>query len=146
MLAGAPGLARAQQLPNLSGTWVLQVDKSDFGPMPPITSRTDVIDHKEPSLTIKRTVVTGAGETTSTLVYGVDGKSYKNTAGGAEITSTLKWDGAVLVMESTLSTPNGDISIVDRYSLSEDGTTLTQARTLGAAGQTASQTMVLKKS
>ena len=52
-----------QSAPNLSGTWTLQVDKSDFGMMPGPTSRTDVIDHQEPKLTIKRTVVSAAGET-----------------------------------------------------------------------------------
>jgi hypothetical protein len=133
----------AQKVPDLSGTWVLALDKSDFGPMPAPQSRTDVIVHKEPSITDKRTVVLGNGETVSTLVYAVDGKPHVNHIGDLEASSVLHWDGAVLVMESTLTTPQGSATAVDRYTLSADGKTLTQARTLTIMGQTANQTIVM---
>jgi hypothetical protein len=143
-LAGATA-AYAQSVPNLSGTWVLQVDKSDFGQGPAPTSRTDVIDHQEPKLLIKRTIVNASGSTSSDLVYAVDGKPYKNTVGPNELTSTLKWDGATLVMTSQASTPQGEFTITDRYSLSADGKTLTQARVFAAQGQEIPQTMILAK-
>lgn len=145
LCVAAPTTSYAQTTPNLSGTWALQVDKSDFGPMAVPTKRIDVIEHQEPKLTIKRTIVFPTGETTSTLVYAVDGKPYKNVAGGAEITSTLKWDGPVLVMTSTVASPQGEVGITDRYTLSGDGKTLTLVRTLSAQGQEATQTMVLVK-
>lgn len=135
----------AQSVPNLSGTWVLQVDQSNFGAMPGPQSRTDVIDHQEPKLTIKRSVTNASGETTSNLVYVVDGKPYKNMVAQSELSSTLKWDGQILVMVSTLSTPQGEVSITDRLSLSADGKTLNQARTLSAGGEQIEQTMVLAK-
>ena len=137
--------AAAQSVPDLSGTWVLVPDKSDFGPMPGPTSRTDIIDHKEPALTIKRTQMTPQGEVSANLVYAVDGKPYKNIAAGNEVTSTLKWEGQTLVIVSTISTPNGDANITDRLSLSSDGKTLTQARTISFQGQEVSQTIVLAK-
>lgn len=134
------------QAPNLSGTWVLQVDKSDFGMMPAPTSRTDVIDHKDPTLTIKRSMVTPNGPATSDLVYGVDGKPWKNKmSDGNELTSTLKWDGPVLVVTSNVSTPNGDATVTDRFTLSGDGKTLTQDRVIAVAGQEIPQKMVLVK-
>ena len=145
LAAAAPGVSQAQTVPNLTGTWVLQLDKSDFGMMPGPQSRTDVIDHQEPKLTIKRTATSAAGETTASLVYEVDGKPYKNLVGPSEVTSTLKWEGGILVMASTISTPQGDVTITDRYTLSADGQTLTQARTLSLQGQEASQTFVLAK-
>ena len=146
LAVGFPAAASTQAaLPNLSGTWVLQVDKSDFGPMAPVTSRTDVIQHQEPKLLIKRTIASSAGETTSDLVYAVDGKPYKNTVSDTELTSTLNWDGAVLVMVSTASVPQGDVTITDRYTLSADGKTLTQDRTLSIQGQQLVQKMVLQK-
>lgn len=137
--------AVGQNVPNLSGTWIMQADKSDFGPIGGPSSRTDVIEHQEPRLTIKRTVVSAAGETASTLVYAVDGKPYKNTAGPSELTSTLKWDGQVLVMVTLTTLPQGEVTITDRYTLSADGKTLTQARTLSLGGQEAAQTIVLIK-
>jgi hypothetical protein len=139
--------AAVAQAPNLSGTWVLQTDKSDFGMMPGPTSRTDVITHAEPNLTIKRTIESEqTGKVSSDLVYAVDGKEWKNkTSDGTEITSTLKWDGAVLVVTSQISTPNGDATITDRFSLSADGKTLTQDRAISVQGQELTQKMVLAK-
>jgi len=136
----------AQSHPNLSGTWVMVPEKSNFGPMPPIPSRTDVIEHKEPSLTVKRTqMMPDNNEVVSTLVYGIDGKPYKNTTGPNEVTSTLKWDGAVLVIESDVNSPNGLVRVVDRYTLSADQKTLTQERALSAGGQEVNMTFVLVK-
>ena len=142
-----PAVSAAQQVPNLSGTWVLQADKSDFGMIAAPQSRTDVIEHQEPKLTIKRTVVTTvAGESTLNLVYVVDGKPHKNMAGPTELTSTLSWEGRTLVTVSTVATDQaGQMTITDRFTLSEDGKTLTQQRTLSAQGQEAKQTMVLAK-
>lgn len=146
LAAALPVAAAAQKVPNLSGTWLLQIDKSDFGMMSAPTSRADVIDHQEPNLTIKRTVIASAtGETTSNLVYAVDGKPYKNMVGQIELTSTLKWDGQTLVMVSTASSPQGELTITDRYTLAEDGKTLTIDRTFAAQGQEVKSKMVFAK-
>jgi hypothetical protein len=105
-----------------------------------------VIEHQEPKLTIKRTVVTAvAGESQVNLVYAVDGKPHKNMAGPSELTSTLSWEGRTLVTVSTLDTQQGQATITDRLTLSEDGKTLTQERTLSIGAQEAKQTMVLVK-
>lgn len=142
---GVPAVGSAQTVPNLSGTWVMQADKSDFGMMPGPQSRTDIFDHQEPKLTIKRTTTSPNGESSSTLVYAVDGKPYQNTVGANEITSTLNWDGATLVSVSTLSTGQGEVTITDRFTLSADGQTLTQARSFSMGGQETGQTIVLAK-
>jgi len=144
-LAG-PIAAAAQAVPNLSGTWALQADKSSFGMMPAPQSRTDVIDHQEPKLAIKRTATDANGQATTTeFVYAVDGQPYKNMAGPTEVTSRLHWEGAILVSVSTATAPQGEVTITDRYTLSEDGKTLTQQRTLSIAGQEIAQTIVLAK-
>jgi hypothetical protein len=143
LLACAP--LAAQKTPNLSGTWVMALDKSDFGPLPAPQSRTDVIEHKASSITVKRTVVGANGETTATIVYGIDGKPYTNHIGDIDATSVLRWDGPVLVVESTLNTPQGEVKAVDRFTLSADGKTLTQARSLSLGDQQATQTIVMVK-
>jgi hypothetical protein len=147
LAAPAPASLHAQQVPNLSGTWVLQTDKSDFGMMPAPKSRIDVIDHQEPKLNIKRTVSTSAGDTTSSnLIYQVDGKPYKNMVGPNELSSILHWEGTTLVMATTVETPNGTVTITDRYTLSADGKTIAQARTFSTGGQdVGNQTMLLLK-
>jgi hypothetical protein len=145
LFAGTAAVGAAQAVPNLSGTWVLQVDKSDFGGLPAPTSRTDVVDHQEPRLTIKRTAVANGQETTTTLVYEINGQPFKNMVGPSEVTSTLHWEGATLVSVSTVQSAQGEITITDRYSLSEDGKTLTQSRTFAVGGQSVAQTLVLAK-
>jgi hypothetical protein len=145
LLAVAPRVGVAQHVPNLSGTWVLQADKSDFGPLPAPTSRTDVVDHQEPKLNIKRTIVQNGTEVVGNLVFVIDGKEYKNTMGPQELASTLKWDGQVLVVTTSTSMQGADVSLVDRYTLSADGKTLTQDRTIGVQGQTLTQKLVFAK-
>jgi hypothetical protein len=141
-LAIAP--AAAQAVPNLSGHWVLDVAKSDFGQAPG-GPRSDRIEHNEPQLTIKRTIESADGAVEATLTYAVDGKPYTNTIGGNEVTSTLKWDGKVLVMASVVQTPQGPADVNDRYALSADGATLTIERSIGIQGQSLTQTLVFGK-
>jgi len=136
----AAGAARAQSVPNLSGTWVLDMSKSDFGPAPAM-ARTEVIDHQEPKLVIKRTL----DGTQATLTYAVDGKRYENSIGGTNAASTLAWDGPVLVMTTEVESPNGPATIVDRFSLSADGKTLTIDRSISVQQGTFGQTLVLSK-
>jgi len=144
--SGATASAQSAAIPNLSGTWVLQVDKSDFAGMQAPSARTDVVDHQEPRITIKRTVTANGTENSSNLVYGIDGKPYKNMVGPSELTSTLHWEGSTLVSVTTAPNPQGgDITITDRYELSQDGKTLTQKRTFSVPGQELTQTMVLVK-
>jgi hypothetical protein len=140
-----PGLAGAQTVPNLSGTWVLQVTQSDFGPLPAPEARTDVIDHREPQLTVARTATAQGQQTQLNFAYVVDGEPHRNNAGGAEVTSRLRWEGATLVMVSTASGPQGEVTFTDRYTLSADGRTLTQVRTVAIEDQEISQRMVLTK-
>lgn len=147
-LVGCAATASAQtaSVPNLSGTWILQVDKSDFAGMQTPTSRTDVVDHQEPKLTIKRIVVANGQENSTNLVYAIDSKPYKNMVGPSEITSTLHWEGSTLVSVSTVPGANGtEITITDRYDVSADGKTLTQKRTFSAQGQELTQTLILVK-
>jgi len=140
-LGGLP----ASAVPNLTGTWVLQIADSDFGMVPPPDSRIDVIDHQEPRLAVKRTTSAQGTTTVADMTYAVDGMPHKNNAGTTELTSTLHWEGEVLVMVTTTQAPQGELVITDRYSLSADGQTLTQARVLAIQDQTLAQTMILRK-
>lgn len=145
-LAASATAATAQSVPNLTGTWVMDAAKSDFGPMPAPKSRSDAIDHREPSLMIKRTIVQDGGPSaTIELNYGIDGKTYPNTTPQGTITSTLAWEGPVLVITSHAEVQGGTADIVDRMTLSADGKTLTQGRTILVQGQEIKQTFVLAK-
>jgi hypothetical protein len=114
--------------PNLSGTWKLNIGKSNFGQIPPPASQVDTIDDSEP--TVKVTVAqTGGmmGDSNMTSTVDTSGKESKNPGmGGADVTSNAHWDGATLVIDSKTSFQGSDVKIKDSYSLSADGKTLTE--------------------
>lgn len=88
-------------------------------------------------------VITQTGETLTidqwssrgarTLHYRLDGQPSTNPGPRGEVTTTSRWDGALIVTEGSqeVSTPRGDFSIdlVERRSLSADGRTMTVAST-----------------
>lgn len=145
LAVGAATPALAQKRPDFSGTYTLVADKSDFGPMPAPAGRTDVIDHKDPKIVIKRIITTENGDANLTLDLAVDGKPHKNPSPQGDLTSTLSWEGETLVINTTLDSPQGPVTLVDRMTLSADGKTITQKRAISVGGQELAQTIVLAK-
>jgi len=116
--------AFAQQKPDFSGTWKLNVAKSDFGALPGPDSRTDVNTHKEPSLTDDVKAEGEQGKQQYSMKYTTDAKEVTNQMGPREIKSTLKWEGNNLIVSSKLTYNNMDVTGVSNWSLSADGKTL----------------------
>jgi hypothetical protein len=114
--------------PNLSGTWKLDVSKSNFGQMPPPASQTDTIEHNEPSIKIVEDQKGGMmGDMNLTTTLSSDGKETTSTGmGGTPVTSITHWEGSTLVINSTTSFQGSDVKIKDSYTLSPDGKTLTE--------------------
>ena len=132
------GIAQAQTRPNLSGTWKVNMSKSDFGRGPAPEARTDSITHEDPNLKDTITQSNQQGEITYDMNYFTDGRETTNTIRGNEFKSTAHWDGDQLAVESKGSLA-GPVTLKDRWSLSGDGKTLTlqrhAARTIGSTDQ-----------
>jgi hypothetical protein len=100
-IAAAASMAIAADKPDFSGTWKMDPDKSTFGPLPPPTSITSKIDHKDPDITVATTQV------------GPDQGSLD--AGGAQVKFiakyTLSEDGKTLTNALSISTPGGDFDL-----------------------------------
>ena len=116
----------AQTKPNFSGTWKLNVAKSDFGPLPAPDSRVDVIVHNDPTIKDDVNQTGGQGDFTGTINYTTDGKEATNKMGPLEVKSTLGWEGSHLVVNSKLMLNDAEITIKGVWTLSDDGKTLTQ--------------------
>ena len=116
----------AQSKPDFSGTWKLNVEKSDFGPLPAPTSRLDVIQHADPSLKDTVTAEGAQGKQNYTASYTTDGKEVTNKMGPREMKSIVTWDAATLVMNSKANFNDNEVTIKSVWSLSADGKTLTQ--------------------
>lgn len=116
----------AQSKPNFSGTWKLNVAKSDFGPLPAPDSRTDVIEHNDPVLKVNTNAETAQGKQNFSSTYTTDGKEVMNKQGPRDIKSTVLWEGSNLVVNSKFSFNDSDIVVKSVWTLAADGKTLTQ--------------------
>jgi hypothetical protein len=136
LLAGAAPVL-AQDKPDFSGTWALDVAKSDFGSYPAPQKATLKIDHQDPKLNIVSSAVSDMGEQNIDLKLLTDGTETTNDVMGMPVKSKGKWDEKAVVIESKFSIDQGDVTLTDRWTLSEDGKTLTVERHwAGAAGDT----------
>jgi hypothetical protein len=121
----------AQSKPNFSGTWKLNVAKSDFGPLPAPDSRTDVIDHNDPAMKINESMVTAQGNVNANINYTTDGKEATNQVGPREIKASLVWEGGKLVVNAKTTFQDAEVIIKNVWTLSDDFTTA-----MGEADQT----------
>jgi hypothetical protein len=114
------GFKLAHAAPNFSGTWRLDVDKSDLGVKnAPAKSQMNAV-----VLTIKQTpsklsIERSTGEVAT---YNLDGSESINTLpGGGQSKTTLSWSGDTLT-GTTISNINGtDVKMTDVRMLSNDG-------------------------
>jgi len=135
----------AQQKTDYSGTWKLNVAKSDFGPLPGPTSRTDVITHKDPSVSDQVTADGEQGKQEYTVNYSTDGKETANAFGGLAAKSTAKWDANNLVINTKLKFNDTDVDVVATWVLSADGKTITISAHISSSMGEADQKLVLEK-
>jgi hypothetical protein len=145
----AAGLAvanlSAQAKPDLSGVWTLVLEKSDFSVLPPPTKQTRTITHKEPTLKVLTEQSAEGADTRVETTFTTDGKPQANSVQGTPMSTVGSWDGATLVLKSTLKAPQGDIAMEDRYSLADGGKTLTMVRSFTSAEGSATQKLTFTK-
>ncbi len=133
LLSLAVGLVAAQAKPNLSGTWKVNVSKSDFGPVPAPDSQVSKITHEEPSLKMNVAETGQMGDMNYDLAYTTDGKESTNTVAGNEFKSKVGWEGDDLIIDTKGSFNGTDFTAKDHWTLAEDGKTLTVQRHLSTA-------------
>jgi hypothetical protein len=122
----------SQLRPDFTGIWRANLHKSILrGPIPNgIVQR---IEHREPLLDQELLVAQPSGsEQRLIFSYNTTGEQTNNSLNGRTVRTCARWDGAELVIESWLET----LHFRDRWSLSDDGETLTMAHRDGdLAGQ-----------
>jgi hypothetical protein len=117
----------AQTKPNFTGTWKLNVSKSDFGMMPAPESRSDVIEQSEGM--IKDTVSSAGaqGATSYTINIKTDGVEAPVKLGARDVKMSAAWSGNALTVTTKLDVSGNDVVIKSNWTLSSDGNTWTQA-------------------
>jgi len=119
------GSAFALGKPDFSGTWTLDMAKSDMGqgrPGAPAAKVTLEIKQTPAILAITRKV----GERSETATEKLDGSdSINKSPSGQDIKSTNRWEGSTLVTKSVMSTGQGIVESTFLRSLSADGKVMT---------------------
>lgn len=123
--------------PNFTGSWVLDTALSRGPTLPRALSYT--IQHHGDTLTIRRHAVNSQGEFTADLVYGTDGKPWRNSTTQAgvlvQISSVLTWAGDSLVITSELDAGGQTLHQVETWSLDATRHRLVTIRAVDALGQ-----------
>ena len=111
-------LVSAETKPNFSGTWELNVAKSDLGGAP-ITRLVVQVEHKDPVFKYIAKGTADGQDIEEIETFTTDGKPSTDSRGAKVI---AHWDGAMLAIETT----GGDGKALEdiRLTLSSDGKTL----------------------
>ena len=121
-------LGFAQQKPDLTGSWDLNLQRSDFAKEAPPKSIAYRFEQYDPELLLEIAVDGPQGPMAAKFRYRTDGTEVTNDVLGNPFKAVAKWDGATLVMESWGKFGDNEVRLKDRYSLSEDRKTVTLNR------------------
>jgi hypothetical protein len=122
-VAGMASLAADK--PDFSGTWVLNLKKSQLQIQEKLDSATFTIEHKEPDFRFSRVFVVEGKADALSYALTTDGKEKIDKQPGRTTVSRLTWDGNVLVLDERIVLADGrEATNVVRYSLRDGGQTL----------------------
>lgn len=113
---GAVALSAASK-PDFTGTWKLNLEKSDLGGAP-ITVLVVQIQHRDPEFKYTGKGTADGQDFEETGTFTTDGKPSPDSHGG---TMTAHWEGDMLVSE--VAGPDGSPAYTSRMTLSADGKT-----------------------
>jgi hypothetical protein len=140
--AALPALAK----PNFTGDWKLNTSKSDFGAVPAPDSMTSKIDHADPKISNVSKQSSPMGEIEIKTICTTDGKECTNEGfQGSTSKSVMKWDGDALLVETKGQFGDLDFTAKQKWTLSDDGKTLTIAQNFSTSMGDFTQTLVFEK-
>jgi hypothetical protein len=121
LCAVAISFAGAQVRTDYSGTWILDVARSDSSTFTPRTATWTVVQRGD-SIILDRTT---SGNVPQHAVYALDGMPRTSTLHligvSSDATSTVSWSGAVMVVRTTSRPGDDDLVQTDSWTLSPGG-------------------------
>jgi hypothetical protein len=122
VITGAAALG-AQAKPDFSGEWVLNRQGSTLPPpVSNVESGVVRIEHREPSFTFQRSYVIAGAPRDAGFTRRTDGAESSETGPqGLTTVSTLRWDGAALVLAMRIKGPGFEATNDVRYELVDGG-------------------------
>ncbi len=114
-------VAMAQSDRDFSGLWKLNSARSELQNLPAPPDAFLKVEQNATTLTV-------AG-TSQESVYPLDGRTEKRQAGDSKTNTVTKWEGAALLVNTLVSGPQ-NYTVMERWKLSRDRSTLTIKRTV----------------
>jgi hypothetical protein len=131
--APAAPAAAVTATPNLSGTWKLNLEKSDFDQVPPPSSQIDIFTQTGNNLTIATTSNGERGKEVYALPMTIGGDAtatpkdiFPDAAEFQILSSKAAWQGATLVVDQRMIYQGSVGTIHSLFTLSPDGKSLTR--------------------
>jgi hypothetical protein len=120
--------------PDLTGTWTLNLEKSNYDQVPPPQDEVIVFAKTSGTFTIATSSDNERGKEVYTLPFTTDGAETPTPKGVFADTATLQylstkgeWQGSSLVLTQTIQYQSSPGTLKSTYTLSPDGKTLTCA-------------------
>jgi hypothetical protein len=126
-VALAAAISAAQERPNFTGDWTLDLENSqlheDFRALERGVVR---IEHHEPAFAFRRTFFFNGQPNEASYEVTTDGRENRGVGPrGGEVVATMHWDQAALVVQQRISDPRaGQLNNRVRYELLDEGRTL----------------------
>ena len=114
-------VATVQSNQDFSGAWNLNPTRSEIQSSVP----------GEPALKVEQSAasVSWSASAPTPSIYPLDGRTEKRHAGDSDFSTTTKWEGAALLVNTIVSGPQ-NYTVMERWTRSRDGNTLTIRRTI----------------
>jgi len=132
--AATPAPAPAAAKPNFSGTWKINLDKSEFGQVPPPTSETNVITQTGNDIKIAITSDGDRGKEVYTTPFTIGAgetplpkDSFPDSAEFKILSSKGEWHDTALVVTQKITYQDSPGVITSTLTLSPDGKQLTKS-------------------
>jgi hypothetical protein len=119
--------------PDFSGSWKLNLVKSEFGQVPQPTSETNVVTQTGDDFSLAVTQANEMGTVNYLISFKAGGTetpvakdAFPANADFKILSSKAEWQGNVLVLTQKATYQNGAVDVLARFMLSDDGKVLTK--------------------
>ncbi len=117
--------ASAFGAPSLTGEWKLNLQKSQYGPLPAPIEVTRKVKLEGINLSMTTVQKTTQRDSTSELKYTTDGKESINKVTNGDAKGKAHWEGDALIIESSQMNGPQELKSREVWTVSSDGKTLT---------------------
>ncbi len=152
-MAGIQAQTAPAAKPDFTGSWKLNVTKSDYGQVPQPSSETNVVTQTGDDFKVTVTQAGAVGDQNYTVSFkaGGDGVQMPDDAFPANaefrlVSSKAEWAGLALVVTQKATYQGGPVDITSRWTLSDDGKVMTKLTTFSLDQGVFTTTTVFEKS